>query len=462
MPPAWDYAFAEPHSKRENERGMVVNYLRDTIRRHKAGEAAGVYSVCSAHPTVLEAAIRQALEDGTYLLIEATSNQVDQFGGYTGLTPVDFRDLVHALADKLGFPLERVVLGGDHLGPNRWQQQSAEQAMALADDLVAAYVEAGYTKIHLDCSMSCAGDPNPLGDDLIADRTARLLRIAEDAAARTGTTDAISYVIGTEVPVPGGAHETLHQLVATPAAAARTTLARHRAAFSEAGLGDVWPRIAAVVVQPAVEFDHLQVIDYDRDGTRQLRTVLDDEPDLVFEAHSTDYQRADRLAELVQDHWAILKVGPGLTFAMREALFCLARIEEELVPADARSNLPEVVDQRMLAEPGYWERYYQGTADEQRIARRYSYSDRLRYYWPDPEVEAAEARLYDNLSAAAIPLPLISQYLPEQYARVRAGLLSATPRELVVDKVRDALRPYAAACDPAAATAASTIGALHV
>jgi D-tagatose-1,6-bisphosphate aldolase subunit GatZ/KbaZ len=253
-------------------------------------------------------------------------------------------------------------------------------------------------------------------------------------------------VIGTEVPVPGGAHETLGRLVATPAAAARATLRRHREAFAAAGLDDVWPRVAALVVQPAVEFDHVHVIDYDRSGTVELRTVLDDEPHLVFEAHSTDYQTTDCLAELVEDHWAVLKVGPGLTFALREALFGLARIEQELVPADAVSRLEQVVDERMLANPGYWVSYYPGNADEQRIARRYSYSDRLRYYWTDPEVDAAVQRLMANLSDAALPLPLISQYLPAQYARVRNGEITATPHELAIDAVRDALRPYAAAC----------------
>jgi D-tagatose-1,6-bisphosphate aldolase subunit GatZ/KbaZ len=440
----------------------MVNNLRDTIRRHKAGEVVGVYSVCSAHPVVLEAAIRQTLDDGGYLLVEATSNQVDQFGGYTGMRPDGFRDLVHGLADRLGLPRERVVLGGDHLGPNRWHGQSAQSALVLAEQLVAAYVEAGYTKIHLDCSMACAGDPEPLGDELVAERTARLLRVAEDAAARAGTSEEISYVIGTEVPVPGGAHSTLGRLTATPADAARRTLERHRAAFAEAGLDRVWPRVAALVVQPAVEFDHLQVIDYDRSGTRRLRTVLDSEPDLVFEAHSTDYQRSERLAELVEDHWAILKVGPGLTFAMREALFGLARIEEELVPAGSRSDLVEVVEQRMLANPGYWQGYYEGSPAEQRIARLYSYSDRLRYYWPDPEVEAAEAKLYDNLSAVAIPLPLISQYLPDQYARVRAGALAPAPRDLVVDKIRDTLRPYAAACGLTSTAHVPANGGLYV
>jgi D-tagatose-1,6-bisphosphate aldolase subunit GatZ/KbaZ len=423
-----------------------VNQLWDTIRRHKAGEKTGIYSICSAHPTILEAAMRQAADDGSYVLIEATSNQVDQFGGYTGMRPADFRELVFSIADSCGFPRESIVLGGDHLGPNRWQKEPAESAMVKSEALVAAYVEAGYSKIHIDCSMSCAGDPVPAGDDLVAARTARLVRVAEDAASRAGLAHDLLYVIGTEVPVPGGAHETLDELVPTTATAARATLDRHRVAFDEVGLGEIWPRIIALVVQPAVEFDHLRVIDYRHEGTRALRTVLDDEPGLVFEAHSTDYQQTAQLEQLVEDHWAILKVGPGLTFAMREALFALEEIERELIPEEDRSYLAEVIERQMLERPEYWTGYYDGSPAEQRIARRFSYSDRLRYYWPDPIVVRAEERLYANLSAQRIPLPLISQFLPDQYARVREGTIDATPRALVIDKVRDSLRPYAIAC----------------
>jgi D-tagatose-1,6-bisphosphate aldolase subunit GatZ/KbaZ len=75
-----------------------MNPIEELVRRHRAGERVGIYSVCSAHPLVLRAAMRQAAEDETVLLIEATSNQVDQFGGYTGMTPERFRDFVHALA----------------------------------------------------------------------------------------------------------------------------------------------------------------------------------------------------------------------------------------------------------------------------------------------------------------------------------------------------------------------------
>jgi D-tagatose-1,6-bisphosphate aldolase subunit GatZ/KbaZ len=100
----------------------------------------GIYSVCSAHPLVIEASVLQALDDDGYLLVEATSNQVDQFGGYTGMKPQGFRRLVLDLARRHGLPEDRIVLGGDHLGPNRWQERPAAEALAYAGDLVASYV----------------------------------------------------------------------------------------------------------------------------------------------------------------------------------------------------------------------------------------------------------------------------------------------------------------------------------
>ncbi|MEU1532897.1 D-tagatose-bisphosphate aldolase, class II, non-catalytic subunit [Streptomyces fagopyri] len=420
------------------------NPLDEVVRRQKAGEPHGITSVCSAHPLVVEAAVRQALASGGVVLVEATSNQVDQYGGYTGMRPADFRELVHGIATQHGLPLDRVVLGGDHLGPNRWRALPSEEAMAEADALVAAYVRAGFTKIHLDCSFACADDSAPLTDKLVAERTARLVRVAEATAGDSAA--ALRYVIGTEVPVPGGAHETLEGMAATSPPAARLTLKHHRAAFDRHGVAGAWPRVMALVVQPGVEFDHLQVFDYRRERTTELRTVLATEPGMIFEAHSTDYQTVDGLAALVEDHWAVLKVGPGLTFALREALFALASVEDELVPAGARSGLTEVVDRRMRDEPGWWRTYYEGDADDQRLARRYSYSDRVRYYWPDPEIAAAQDRLFANLSALDIPLPLLSAHLPGQYRRVRNGTLAATPRDLVVDRVRDVLRDYDRAC----------------
>ena len=438
----------------------MTDHLGAVLAAHKAGRPVGITSVCSAHPLVLAAAMRQARADGAALLVEATSNQVDQFGGYTGMRPDGFRDLVHRIAEEEGFDTDLLVLGGDHLGPNTWQGEAAEPAMAKAEDLVRAYAAAGYTKLHLDCSMPLDGDATPLTDEVVAGRAARLLAAAEDAAPDP---TAVRYVIGTEVPVPGGAHETIDALSPTPPAEARATIDAHRQAFRRAGVEAAWPRVMALVVQPGVEFDHLRVFDYDPSRTGDLQRVLDDEPDMVFEAHSTDYQLEEGLAALVEDHWAVLKVGPGLTFGLREGLFALAAIEDQLVD-EGRSDLLAVIEERMLAEPGRWERYYEGDPREQRIARRFSYSDRMRYSLPDPAIEAAVARLLENLARVGVPEPLISQYLPDQYARVRRGRLDPYPRELLLDRVRDALRPYSAACragdaDLTPAAPAAPIGA---
>src|SRR5579864_7351974 len=40
-------------------------YLRSVVQRNRSGETVGSYAVCSAHPAVIDAAIQQALEDGT-------------------------------------------------------------------------------------------------------------------------------------------------------------------------------------------------------------------------------------------------------------------------------------------------------------------------------------------------------------------------------------------------------------
>jgi D-tagatose-1,6-bisphosphate aldolase subunit GatZ/KbaZ len=393
---------------------------------------------------VIRAAAEQAAADGSLLLVEATSNQVNQFGGYTGMRPAEFRSFVLEHANAADVGSERLILGGDHLGPNPWRALSSPEAMAHAERMVAEYVRAGFTKIHLDASMSCGDDPPQLSDEVVAQRTVQLCKAAEGACVgREGPV----YVIGTEVPVPGGATHSVHELEATSVAAAAHTLAVHKSAFQEQGLGDVWPRVIALVVQPGVEFDHDAVVTYDRKKTTQLVEWLCAQPeDIVFEAHSTDYQLPHAYAELVEDGFAILKVGPALTFAMREALDALEDMELQLIPERQQSHLGYVIEQTMLREPKEWLPYYPGDAAAQKLLRRYSYSDRVRYYWHRPEIAAAVEQLISNLSLVNIPEGMLSRYLPAQYLRLRQKEIAGDPVSLVVDKVRDVLRPYAAAC----------------
>lgn len=397
---------------------------------------------------MIEAAVLGAVSDGGHVLAEATSNQVDQTGGYTGMRPTDFRDLVLGIADRCGLAADRVLFGGDHLGPNRWRGQEPEVAMARAEELVVAFVAAGFTKLHLDCSFRCREDTDPLTDEVVSRRAARLVEVAERASTERGDSSALRYVIGTEVPTPGGASEQIDQLMPTSALEARATLAAHREALAEHGLMHVWPRILALVVQPGVEFDQMHGVRYRPELTGELQRVLDDEPHMVFEAHSTDYQTDACLTALVHDRWAILKVGPALTFALREAMMALETIERELIDDGDRSRLSEILEARMLAEPDQWRSHHRGGSREQRLGRRFGYSDRLRYYWPDPEVSVAARRLLDNLIAVEVPLPLLSQYLPFQYTRVCEGVVAAHPRALVIDHVGDVLRQYQRAVAP--------------
>jgi D-tagatose-1,6-bisphosphate aldolase subunit GatZ/KbaZ len=93
---------------------------------------------------------------------------------------------------------------------------------------------------------------------------------------------------------------------------------------------------------------------------------------IIFEAHSTDYQLPESYVKLVEDGFAILKVGPALTFAMREALCALEDMESQLIPEIRRSFLTRVIEKVMLREPASWKPYYGGGAAEQRLLRLYS------------------------------------------------------------------------------------------
>lgn len=423
-----------------------MKLLLDLVRRHKAGERVGIHSVCSAHPVAVRAALREGLDGGHPVLIEATSNQVNQFGGYTGMVPSRFRDFVAELADEVGFPREQLLLGGDHLGPNCWQDESAQSAMHKSEQLVAGYVRAGFRKIHLDCSMPCADDPPALADAVVAARAARLCRAAE-AAAEGAADDAPVYVVGTEVPVPGGAHESLDRLQVTSPESASLTIEAHRQAFRRCGLDAAWERVIGLVVQPGVEFDHHKVIDYVPHAARSLSAFIESEPMLVYEAHSTDYQTPEALQRMVQDHFAILKVGPAATFALRETLWALADIES-LWLADESSSLKRVVLETMREHPRHWQKYYQDP-DRLRLDLQFSLSDRMRYYWGDPQVQRACSALLRNLGGRSLPLTLLSQYLPLQYAAVRDGRLRNDVHDILEEGVAQVLRHYVHASRPA-------------
>jgi D-tagatose-1,6-bisphosphate aldolase subunit GatZ/KbaZ len=415
--------------------------LDELAVEHRAGRTPGVTSVCSAHPLVLDEAVRYGAASDHVVLIEATCNQVNQDGGYTGMNPADFRRQVETMAELHGLRPEHLVLGGDHLGPNPWKHLPAETAMAKSDELVDTFVRSGYTKIHLDTSMRCADDrPGPLPPAVIAERTARLAVVAERAASDAGVDP--RYVIGTEVPVPGGESSGAHGVHVSTADDVDETIEVTRLAFEFAGVADAWQRVRAVVAQPGVEFSDTELFEYVPGQAAHLARCLPPDELMVFEAHSTDYQSQVALRGLVDDHFAVLKVGPGLTFAYREALFGLSFIEDQLL-GDAASGVRDALDQAMRDNPQYWQTFYAGDPERAAFSRRYSRSDRSRYYWPVPTVHDAVDRLVQNLAAAGLPAELVSQHLSWLAADEVPGVSTpTTPDQVLRAAVRRVLTVY--------------------
>lgn len=412
----------------------------------------GIFSVCTAHHPVLENCVKFAAQNSQYLVLESTSNQVNHQGGYTGLTPKEFETHVRSLAKKFNLGQDRLLMGGDHLGPYPWRHLPAAQAMREAKAMVQEYVRAGFQKIHLDTSM-------PLGDDefncmlpphLVASRAAALCEAAEEAATCSSNVRGdICYVIGTEVPDPGGVTGKHQRPHATSPAKAEETIEVTKEAFYMQDLQDAWDRVVAVVVQPGIEFGNRVIFDYQPHQTQELTNFIASYPNLVYEAHSTDFQTSRALKHLVRDAFAILKVGPWLTYTYRETMVALEEIEKEFLDGAniELSELQSTIHQVMLERPGSWIEYYTGDEQDQALDRIFSFSDRVRYYWTDDRLQKSVNRLISNLTANPPPLTLISQYLPRQYEKVRMNQLLPSPQDLIQDSIFRVLDMYHKACE---------------
>ena len=421
--------------------------MQEMMEKRRQGIKCGIPSYCTANELALEIALRRAKMLNQPVLIEATANQVNQYGGYTGMLPKDFYKLVLDMAAAIDLPEQMVILAGDHLGPLTWQNLPEAEAMEKSIELVYQYTRAGFTKIHLDTSMKVADDAEGLlSTEVIARRGATLYKAAikgyEELKAEKPEAIRPVFVIGSEVPIPGGAQEAEDSLAVTSVEAFKDTVATYKRVWEEEGVGEGMNDVIAVVVQPGVEFGDDQVFLYDSAAAADLCAALKEFPEVCFEGHSTDYQSAKCLKAMVEDGIAILKVGPALTYGLREALFSMSLMENELVPAEERSNFIDVLENTMLANPGNWQKHYHGNEKQLHLARKYSFSDRARYYMGQPEVLEAMDKLFTNLNTYKIPLNMLHQYMPLTYAKVRDGELPLEAKELAMDGVTNFMLDY--------------------
>ena len=310
---------------------MTQNPLHDIATGSTAAGPSGIPSVCSAHPLVIEASMRATLPTSLPLLIEATCNQVNQDGGYTGMTPEDFRDFVERIAAENGFPRERIILGGDHLGPNPWKHPSAEEAMAegRGDDRAPSRPRASPSSTSTAAWAAPASPrrsgrrdrrprraPGRCGRIRAAGRQTSLSR-STSSAPRSRSRAAPSQALDElEVTTPEDARSTV-QSTKRPS---RRLDSRTPSPESSPPSSSPASSSAAIMSSPTTQQGPGPERRAEGHARPRLRSAFHRLPDPC------------QLADLVRDGFAILKVGPGLTFALREALYGLDRIAEELFP----------------------------------------------------------------------------------------------------------------------------------
>jgi D-tagatose-1,6-bisphosphate aldolase subunit GatZ/KbaZ len=449
-PLVMDFFGSNPEHPGKCRVGMLT-MLDDILQANRRGACKGVYAACTVNRFAIQAALGQARRDRWPVLIEATAQQVNPEGGYSGLTPAAFAVMVRREAALIGLDQGAVILGGDHAGPHPWSAGTAIRAMAKARALVQALVGGGFAKLHLDATAPCRGDPRethgglPMG--LIVARTVDLMDAAEKAARRARCRPPI-YVLGSEVPLPGGGAAGGRERVSPPEEI-EAFVAAVRAAMQKRGLAHVRSRVAAIVARTGADFSSRSVQPFDAGRAAPLVTLIDTLPDLVYEAHSTDYQTPQALGDMVASRMAILKVGPWLTYAFREAAFALARIEGQTLAARRGvqpSRLVEAMEAAMLADPQHWRRHYRGSAEEKQWLRIHGLSDRIRYYWHYPGPQAAFRRLVANLRRYPPPAPLLAEHLPAVYAHVADGRLAPEPEALIRHQIGAVIAHYAEAC----------------
>lgn len=384
----------------------------------------GIPSYCTGNPYVIRSLLRIYKNYQRPLLLEATANQVNQYGGYTGKTPQQFKKEVVEVANSCGFEISRLIFGGDHLGPLVWRSEEAEQAMNKAEELVREFAQAGYTKIHLDTSMQLGHERAEgfLSVKTIAQRGLRLYKACQEVLPEGSK---CVYIIGSEVPFPGG-ETNCDAMEVTHPKDAMDTISVYKKEFERGGVTEKEfnENILAIVVQPGVEFTKDKVFQYCPEKAKNLMSVP--RGDLVFEGHSTDYQKATSLREMVKDGVKILKVGPELTFIFRAAIERLENFEKNSVDASERSCFSEVLQKAMDDDPKYWEGYYDPRKEED---FQYSYLDRSRYYLTTPAVQKAIEVLRKNVNGINHDA-LIMKYFPELCADMIDGNLFET----LVDK----------------------------
>ena len=339
-------------------------------------------SLCTSNLDVLKTAIYFCKKKNFPILIESTSSQVNQQGGYSGKKPKDFFYSVNKIAKKINFPKKNLHIGGDHLGPLPWKNLSSKIALHNSIRLINDCLKSNYSKIHIDTSIKCSSDKVLTSQEIFLITKTILNKIKKNKKLRKAF-----LVIGTEVPLSGGNDKSKLKLTS------KSQIFHDVEKFKRIRIGN---KPFGLVIEPGMKFMHYTILSPKFKNFKKKK-LISKRFNFVFEAHSTDYQSLSCLKNLVKNNFKFLKVGPELTFYMTRALFFMEELEKKYFSKN-KSNIKQKIFIEMMQNKKHWNSYYSGRKKFLKKLILNSRLDRIRYYLNKEKIEKSKKILEENIN----------------------------------------------------------------
>jgi len=316
-------------------------------------------------------------------LIECTSNQVNQNGGYTNKNPKIFINEILNISKKINFDKNKLFLGGDHLGPLPWKNKNKDLAIKKSIVLIENFLKEEFCKIHIDTSIKCKDDKY-INNEIIFDRTSKILshpKIKKKIKNKF-------IIIGTEVPLSGSGDT--EKVVVTKQKQIEDEVRKFRDILKSLKIKN---KLFGLVVEPGMKYNHSSILKPNLSSFSKKKK-LSKKNNFVYEAHSTDYQSQLILKKLVKNNFKFLKVGPELTYNYSRSLFLMHNIEKKIYKKND-SNIKNILIASMKKKNKYWKNYYEKKNPKLLI---HSKLDRMRYYFNIKSVESSVKILKKNIN----------------------------------------------------------------
>ena len=344
-------------------------------------------SFCTANIDVLKSIMFFCNLKKLPCLIECTSNQVNQDGGYTNKTPKKFIKEISNLRKKIKLSKNRLFIGGDHLGPLPWKKKNKQLAIKNSIKLIESFLKEKFCKIHIDTSIKCRDD-KIFNNEIIFERTKQIL---ENIKIKKRINDKF-LIIGSEVPISGSGDN--KRVVLTTKKQIKNECIKFRQVLKGSKLDK--NRKFGLVVEPGMKYMH-KFLKKPNLKNFSDKKIFSEKNNFVFEAHSTDYQPFSILKKLVDNNFKFLKVGPELTYNYSRSLFFMERLEKKL--KKKRSLIKINIINSMKKKNKYWLGYYKANKVNLFLESKL---DRMRYYLNNQKVINSINILKKNINTISL------------------------------------------------------------